>query len=256
MEPWMLPIMRFAHVLCVVFPLVGMVRAHWITRKLDQPLTVYSSRTLLSIHSGVWVCLIGLWITGLVSLFVGAFNAPETRAYLFNPKLLVKMGVVMILTMTGLLIHHFVVPRMKEGFVFVSQSLRFQITAVLIGSLSIASWTTAFTFGLAREWNQVAPLANLLALYAGIFLLVALTGFFDVFLTMHSKLASSQRGPELVMDRQWKEIDRGHSVRSRVFWKLGSSPGAFLRLGSRTVSPRQDEIPPPKLQSVPKRSAG
>ncbi|ACA16106.1 hypothetical protein M446_1608 [Methylobacterium sp. 4-46] len=115
----------------------------------------------------VTVGLALLWLSGLGFLAIYAVESPEK---LFNPKMWAKVSVVIVLTLNGVVIHHWVLPRVLtdvrrpilEGLSPVSAR-----AFLFSGAVSAVSWSFAFALGILREFNGVVPVQLLLGLWLG-----------------------------------------------------------------------------------------
>jgi hypothetical protein len=122
----------------------------------------------------VFVALVVLWVTGLGLVVLGYLDNP---AYLMNQKLWAKFTVVSILTLNGLLLHYYSFPQIVSAKGFIGQGLREQLVILVTAVISVVSWLYACYLGIARPWNNVAPYAYVMTIYAacmGLALLIAL----------------------------------------------------------------------------------
>jgi hypothetical protein len=122
----------------------------------------------------VFVALVALWVTGLGLVVHGYLDNP---AYLMNQKLWAKFTVVSILTINGIFLHYYSFPRLMSPKGFVGHHVSEQLFVVVTAVVSAVSWLYACYLGIARPWNNVAPYAYVMAIYAaclGIALVVAL----------------------------------------------------------------------------------
>lgn len=106
-----------------------------------------------------------LWLSGLCFLARYWILTPEL---LGNPKLHAKIAIVLALTLNGLLIEFWALPllvRQQGRALFDGLPRRSQVAALAAGAVSATSWYTAFTLGIFRELNFVAPGWLILAIY-------------------------------------------------------------------------------------------
>ncbi|WP_157182213.1 hypothetical protein [Methylobacterium sp. WSM2598] len=115
----------------------------------------------------VTVGLALLWLSGLGFLAIYAVESPEK---LFNPKMWAKVSVVIVLTLNGVVIHHWVLPRVLTD---VRRPILEDLSPVsaraflFSGAVSAVSWSFAFALGILREFNGVVPVQLLLGLWLG-----------------------------------------------------------------------------------------
>jgi hypothetical protein len=110
--------------------------------------------------------LIVLWLTGIALIWMNTLDKPE---YITNEKLWAKIAIVMLLSANGVLIHHTILPYLKENVgrrLFDGMSGPMLAAFVFAGSISFVSWTTPFILGEASELNYVTPMWIILAAYS------------------------------------------------------------------------------------------
>jgi uncharacterized membrane protein YidH (DUF202 family) len=144
-------VLVFAHLLLCVFALREVLVADW--QLLRRGLR---ARQMQWLHRRVGALLIGLWITGL--------------ALAEQPKLLLKLLVVAVLTLNGVLLHRWCFPRVGRlpGLPFGER-----LAVLMAGAASTASWLVAAFLGTARPLKAM-PLASLLLAYGAVLALAAL----------------------------------------------------------------------------------
>jgi len=103
-----------------------------------------------------------LWISGIGFLWHYFQNAPEK---LCNPKIWAKLSFVVILTCNGILIHHYLIPKLKTCIGrklmdhLEDKQLRLISTS---GAVSMVGWTIPFICGTVSELNYVYPFTGLM----------------------------------------------------------------------------------------------
>lgn len=107
--------------------------------------------------------LIALWFTGAGLVYIGYAQNP---AYLMNEKLWTKILTVCVLTLNGALMHRFAFPVLQRGGVFLELPWRQMLVLTLFAAISSVSWLYASFLGIARSWNNTAPLGYTLGIYA------------------------------------------------------------------------------------------
>lgn len=120
----------------------------------------------------VSLALLLLWVTGIAIVIKGYIGHPD---YVINPKLWAKLSVVIILTINGCILHSFCFPRLYQPLGLNDLSKSEKILLALSGSLSTTSWLFASYLGIARHWSFSAQYADMMAIYAGIFLSIFIT---------------------------------------------------------------------------------
>ncbi|MDE2372081.1 MAG: hypothetical protein KGN16_24135 [Burkholderiales bacterium] len=170
----------YAHLLLCVFALHTVLSLDW--RLLHSRI---SARELERRHRTVIWLLAGLWLSGLL---VTGIDLDFNPGLLLNkPKLIAKLGCVTMLTLNGVLMHAWCMPRLAGR----SPLRRGEAVALLLaGGFSTVSWLMAAFFGIARPL-ATWPVAGLLGLWAAA-LLVAV----PVALILADRLYRRRQGRE------------------------------------------------------------
>lgn len=140
----------------------------WRSRKLDAGMLTQVAET----QHIVTLTLTALWISGALLISLGYWN--EGAHYLLNPKLWAKVSVVSLLTLNGILLHHIGFPLLQKA-AFAVLPRADQIRLGLLGAVSSTGWLFAAFLGVARPWNHILPYHQVMAAFAGVLLLAALT---------------------------------------------------------------------------------
>jgi len=111
----------------------------------------------------VSLALVALWITGIG--IVGIDYAGKGMEYFLNPKLQAKIGIVVLLTFNGLLLHSAVLPALKKAGSLLKLSFSLRMLALFSGALSAVSWFYAAMLGIGRPLAWKYSLVELLAAY-------------------------------------------------------------------------------------------
>jgi len=126
----------------------------------------------------VSIALIALWITGMaiVSLDVSV----KGLEYFGNPKLQAKIGIVVLLTLNGFLLHHSVMPAIEKFGSLLKLPFASRMLAITAGAVSGVSWLYAALLGVGRPLAWKYSLVELLAPYpfligGGMAMMLALT---------------------------------------------------------------------------------
>ncbi|WP_085718974.1 hypothetical protein [Pseudomonas sp. B28(2017)] len=116
-----------------------------------------------SLQKTVVLALWALWITGIG--IVGIDYAGKGMEYFLNPKLQAKIGIVVLLTFNGFLLHSAVLPALKKAGSILNLSFSLRMLALFSGSLSAVSWFYAAMLGVGRPLAWKYSLVELLAAY-------------------------------------------------------------------------------------------
>jgi len=85
--------------------------------------------------------------------------------YFLNPKLQAKIGIVVLLTFNGFLLHSAVLPALKKAGSILKLSFNLRMLALFSGALSGVSWFYAAMLGVGRPLAWKYSLVELLAAY-------------------------------------------------------------------------------------------
>lgn len=113
--------------------------------RINKPIAPEDIQESERIHQFVFAALVGLWVTGLVLIYVRTgFQLAN-----FSAKLWVKIGVVTAMTLNALFIGRFVLPifRQAVGKYLMSLPLRTLIAITLAASASLLFWISGVSLG-------------------------------------------------------------------------------------------------------------
>lgn len=156
-------LLLFGHLAAFAFALVTILRedlAMLTVRRVDP---VKLARTARMTKWLLWF----LWITGVILL--GFAVGPHPAAVWANPKLAMKVAVVVLLTINGWVLHRFAFPMLTRPQ---AQPHVAAVVCATVGAISSVSWVYAALVGSAR---YVAPKMNLEE-FVGIYLLALVAG--------------------------------------------------------------------------------
>jgi len=127
----------------------------------------------------VMLALLLLWTTGSLIVWV---NLQERADFLSNPKLVVKIGLVVLLTLNAFVLHKLTFPRLAKGRRVARWTATDWIVVGVPVALSNALWLFIAFLGVAREWNDTMPMRDVLEIAAAIYL-VTQVGVFALLAT-------------------------------------------------------------------------
>lgn len=164
----------YAHLLACVLALHTVLSTDW--RLLRARI---SARQLLQSHRRVVWVLTALWLTGLAIVMLDGLAQLQN-----NPKLIAKIGCVVLLTLNGVLLRAWCLPRLVS-----ERPLTRTEACVLMscGAVSTTGWLMASFYGIARPLSAWTLQGNLLLLGAA--LAVAL----PVALSLQGRLRDGRR---------------------------------------------------------------
>lgn len=117
----------------------------------------------------VMFALLLLYATGGAIVIQGVAERPD---YLDNPKLLVKIGLVVLLTLNAFVLHHVTFPRLARG----RRVPRWTIVDWIVVAVPVATsnflWMFCAFLGIARAWSYTTPARDILEIAAALFLVV------------------------------------------------------------------------------------
>jgi hypothetical protein len=139
-----------------------------------KPMSVYGIEELKRAARIISLALIVLWVSGVTLVIVGYINSPEE--YLMNQKLWAKFTVVAVLTLNGVVLHHFSFPRVasSRGIAGLGKIEKFLV--MLTGCISTTSWLFACYLGIARSWNYTVDYSFVMFVYLGLLGIACILG--------------------------------------------------------------------------------
>jgi hypothetical protein len=189
-------IASFVHVIAFAFAIVSVVVGHVLLRKPNERLSEHTARSFHGVTRVTLYALVALVATGLYITLRGVYYEPD---FLYNEKLLAKMGVVAVACINGFVMHHYVFPSIREGVVPAELPLNFQLGAGALAAVSIASWAWAALLGFAKEWSNFILMREVFAGYIGMIALVYLVALREI-------------GRTIVLNKSWRPVFLGRPV--------------------------------------------
>lgn len=136
-------------------------------RRATDVITAEQLRTLHMTHHLMLAAIALAWISGLILVVIRTGLDPAA----FSPKLIMKLLVVTVLSITALLVQRLAMPAMHRlcGKSLLEAEFDDKIRMALCGGLSVASWSTALLLGASAftktaGWSLLVPL--ILTIYA------------------------------------------------------------------------------------------
>jgi len=108
-----------------------------------------------------------LVLTGAALIGLGLMERPDF--FTGNPKLQAKVLLVATLAVNAFVLHRFTFPRLARGRRVTLASLPDALSVAVPVALSNCLWLFCAFLGVARRWNGVVPLTEVLAIAAGVF---------------------------------------------------------------------------------------
>lgn len=141
-----------------------------------------------SLQKTVSWALVVLWVTGLT--FITWDVAVKGWGYFANPKIQAKIGLVLLLTLNGVALHHRVLPLLKKAGSLARLSFDQRLLTLFVGAVSAVTWFYAAFIGVGRALAWKYSLVELLAAYP-----VLIAGAFFGMLAL-TQWAKSRRGED------------------------------------------------------------
>ena len=137
----------------------------------------------------VMLALLMLYVTGAGIVW---FGVQKQAGYLSNPKLQAKVLLVVLLTLNAFVLHRLTFPRLSRG----RRVARWRPADWLIVGVPVATsnflWMFVAFLGIARAWNDVMPLRDILEI-AAVLYVVAQCGVFTILAVAGSSVSPERR---------------------------------------------------------------
>ncbi len=131
-----------------------------------KPMSVYNIKELKRAAGIISIALGVLWASGLTLVLVGYLESPQE--YFLNQKIWAKFTVVAVLTINGIVLHHFSFPRVASDRGVLGLSKIEKTLVILTGCVSTVSWLFACYLGIARGWNFTLDYSFIMFIYLGL----------------------------------------------------------------------------------------
>ena len=104
-----------------------------------------------------------LWVTGVAIIAMDV--SAKGLGYFANPKIQAKIGLVVLLTINGVLLHRAVLPLLQKAGSLLKLTVSQRLLALFAGALSAVTWFYAAFIGVGRPLAWKYSLVELLAAY-------------------------------------------------------------------------------------------
>lgn len=121
------------------------------------------SEHLEHLKNVVGLSLVVLWITGIAIITLDASSAG--MQYFLNPKIQAKIGIVVLLTINGAVLHQLVLPALQKTGELFKLPVSMRNLAIFSGAVSGVSWFYAALLGVGRPLAWKYSLVELMAAY-------------------------------------------------------------------------------------------
>jgi len=154
----------YVHVLAMIAGFTAMIVTETMIWRKYKEFSTEDYKTIYSLSNIVSVSLALLWLTGAALIVVGYMDNPD---YIQNQKIWAKVVMVSIMTLNGVYISRFIMPRIEGlqtcntlvGSHFESAMFRLSF------SLSVSGWMLGAFFGVARFMNGGYAMLSVFSLY-------------------------------------------------------------------------------------------
>ncbi|QJQ01071.1 hypothetical protein [Herbaspirillum rubrisubalbicans] len=150
--------MIYLHIISMLAAAVSIVMLDFLVFK--ERGYVFLAQMIHKLATIVLIALLGLWVTGLTVIGVDTGFDPNIIAH--NGKLLAKLAVVTILSINGIAVHLYVLPRLAHTDQRVAMLDMFTLS---IGVVSAVSWGYAAFLGIAKALTPHLGLSGFIGLY-------------------------------------------------------------------------------------------
>ncbi len=134
-----------------------------MVKQLFQRESSDNTKSMRNLQTTVVWALAALWISGLTLVSLDAwFKGWE---YFENPKIQAKISIVVLLTLNGIILHHFVLPWLQKAGSMLKLSPSQTVFALFSGAVSGVSWLYAAMLGVGRPLSWKYSLVELMAAY-------------------------------------------------------------------------------------------
>lgn len=145
---------------------------------------------LESLQKTVTYALAALWVTGVGIIDIDV--STKGWEYFANPKIQAKIGLVLLLTLNGVVLHKTVLPLIQKAGSLLKMTFSQRLLALFAGSVSGVTWLYAAFIGVGRQLAWKYSLVELLAAYP----VLILGGFCSMLaLTAWADFQANERAP-------------------------------------------------------------
>ena len=169
----------FAHVVSCAIAVGFAFFADFRVLKARGSLKPRDNEVVQQVATFVAGALVALWITGAGIILMDVGHVPSFEEILARPKVAAKIFVVSVLTLNGVLLHAYALPRLPK----------IDLAASMLGGASATSWVFAIFLGVGKPLAPLLSSGEFIALYGlALVLGMAVAG------AVHVLVHTTQRG--------------------------------------------------------------
>ena len=179
-------LIRLAHLAAMAVGLGTMVSTDIMTlRRVERRISNEYCRAIESAHRIMMPALLAAWVTGMV--LIGLRTGFDPAA--FTPKLVAKLTVVSLLSITAVVVKWQVMPIIAraKGETLMEVPLAGKLILALCAAMSMSGWGLALLLG-ASETFRTADAATLTALLVATYAVAVATALYAAF-ALHARVA-------------------------------------------------------------------
>ena len=183
-------LVRLAHLGAMAVGLGTMVSTDIMTlRRVERRVSDEYCRAVESAHRIMMPAIIAAWATGIV--LIGLRTGFDPGA--FTPKLLAKLTVVSLLTITAVVVKWQVMPILAraKGATLMEVPLTDKLVLALCAAMSISGWSLALLLGASVTF-KTAGSATLIALLGSVYAVALITAVYAAFV-LHARVTMVAR---------------------------------------------------------------
>ena len=172
-------LMIYAHVIFCSIAIGFAFFADFRILKANGKMLNHDIEVVEQVSKFVAIALGALWISGVGILLIEFGHFPSLNELIDKPKIAAKLSVVIALTLNGLLLHIYALPRLN----------RLNSMVALIGGVSASSWLFAAFIGVAKPLATLLSYNQFMSLY-GLVVMAGLGGGAIVFVIQQRRVSA------------------------------------------------------------------